>query len=173
MNEENYFFVNGQRGFDPSQGGHWSKWPIPAARVLMHNKEWEALRVLSCLITHLGFGKSADRAWPTIKTMVSETGMGKANIQVGIKTLILYGFIVKHKVRQGRYLRNEYQVLTACYKFQDMNEYAQLHAPSRSVKVSPNTRVNNHEITPAINPPIPLMEIQAIDYNSEDPFNIW
>ena len=173
MGEENYFFVNGQRGFDPSKGGLWSHWPIPAAQVLMHNQEWAALRVLACVVTHLGYGKSADRAWPSLKTISKETGMGKASIQTGIKTLILCGFIVKHKVRKGRYLSNEYQILAACYKYQDMNEHAQLRLPSRVVRVVPNDADNKLQITPAINSAeiIDLQETRNID--PEDPFLGW
>jgi len=173
MGEENYFFVNGQRGSDPSQGGLWSKWPIPAAQVLMHNQEWTALRVLTCLVTHLGYGKSADRAWPTIKTISKETGMGKASIQTGIKSLILYGFIVKHKVRKGRYLSNEYQILAACYKCQDMNAHAQQRLPSRLVRFVTNNADNKLQINAEINSAerIDLQEVRNFD--PEDPFLGW
>lgn len=173
MNKENYFFVNGQKGFDPSKGGLWSHWPIPAARVLMHNKEMAALRVLTCLITHLGYGKSANMAWPTLVTLSEESGMGKGKVQEGIKSLILFGFIQKHKKRHGRYWKNEYEILTACYKYQDMNEHAQQRLPSRLVRVVPSEAANKLQITPAIIPPTFHMQHEAIDYSQEDPFNIW
>jgi hypothetical protein len=173
MSEQNYSFVNGQRGFDPSKGGLWSHWPIPAAKVLMHNQEWAAIRVLTCLVTYLGYGKSANMVWPTIKTICAQTGLGKAKVQEGIKALIAYGFVVKSKKRTGKFPRNEYEILTACYKFQDMNEHAQQRLPNRLVRGVSNVADNKLQITPAINPPISLTEHQSIDYSLEDPFNIW
>jgi len=173
MSEQNYSFVKGQRGFDPSKGGLWSHWPIPAARVLVHNKELAALRVLTCLVTYLGFGKSANMAWPTLVTIGEETGMGKGKVQQGIKSLILFGFILKHKKRHGRYWKNEYEILTTCYKYQDMNEHAQQRLPSRVVRVVPNDADNELQITPAINSAeiIDLQEARNID--PEDPFLAW
>ena len=173
MNKENYFFVDGQRGFDPSKGGLWSKWPIPAAKVLMHNKEWAAIRVLTCLVTYLGYGKSANMVWPTIKTICAQTGLGKAKVQEGIKALVVYGFIWKSKKRTDKFPRNEYTILAACYKFQDMNEHAQQHAPSRTVRISPGAPANNHEITPAINPSetYDFKDPQSNDF--KDPFLDW
>jgi hypothetical protein len=173
MGEENYFFVNGQRGFDPSAGGLWSHWPVPAAHVLMHNQEWAALRVLTCLVTHLGYGKSADRAWPTIKTISKETGMGKASIQTGIKSLILYGFIVKHKVRKGRYLSNEYQILAACYKCQHMNAHAEKRLPSWLVRFVTNNADNKLQITTAINSAEIIDLQEGGNSDPEDPFFDW
>jgi hypothetical protein len=124
MNHENVYFINGQKGIDISKGGLYSPWPIPAAQVLMQNKEWAALRVLTCLITYLGYGKSSSLVWPRIETICNQTGLGKKSVQAGIKALITFGFIVKHKKPARRFQRNEYEILDACYNFDKMNEYA-------------------------------------------------
>ncbi len=132
MNLENVYFVNGQRGIDISKGGLYSPWPIPAAQVLMQNKEWAALRVLTCLITYLGYGKSSSLVWPRIETICSQTGLGKKSVQAGIKALITFGFILRHKRPARRFQRNEYEILDACYDFEKMNEYAKSKSSAKS-----------------------------------------
>lgn len=141
MNHENYYFINGQRGIDISKGGLYSPWPIPAAQVLMQNKEWAALRVLTCLITYLGYGKSSSLVWPRIETICNQTGLGKKSVQAGIKALITFGFILKHKKPARRFQRNEYEILSACYDFDKMNEYAKS-------KITAKARVKNNSGSP-------------------------
>jgi hypothetical protein len=119
MKNDEYFFVNGQRGINITKGGIYSPWPIPAAKILMANKDWPALQVLTCLITHLGYGKSSNLAFPSISTICKETGRGKGKVQEGIKSLVAHGFIRKRKQKAGRFSRNEYEILDTCYQMKE------------------------------------------------------
>lgn len=116
MKDKDYHFVNGQRGIRITANGMYAPWPIPAAKFLIQNKDWPALRVLTCLITYLGYGRSSNVAYPSIATICKESGQGKAKVQEGIKSLIKYGFILKHKKPAGRFKRNEYEILDTCYQ---------------------------------------------------------
>jgi hypothetical protein len=149
MIEEQVSFVNGIRTIDISKNGLYAPWPIPAAKVLAHNKEWAALHVLSCLVTYLGHGKSSNLVYPTIKTICESTGHGKATVQKGINQLVRYGFIVKEKRAAARFKRNYYQILSACYDYGKMNDYATIRFPPR--KEMSNHLVKN-QITTEINP---------------------
>lgn len=167
MKSENVYFINGRRGINISKGGLYSPWPIPAAQVLMQNKEWAALRVLTCLITYLGYGKSSSLVWPRIETICNQTGLGKKSVQAGIKALLAFGFILKHKRPARRFQRNEYEILDACYDFDKMNEYAKS-------KSSVTARVNkNPEKTSQIyiqHPNEPSNKLQH-DWQMDD--DIW
>lgn len=170
MIEENVSFINGIRTIEISKNGLYAPWPIPAVRVLTHNKEWAALHVLTCLITHLGLGKSSNVAYPTIKTICTSTGHGKATVQKGINALIRYGFIIKEKRSASKYKRNYYQILSACYDYSKMNEYASERKPpvkNRTIKT------NENQIIPTINsltpPPIAISQVDEESYwNSFD-----
>jgi hypothetical protein len=160
MKNNEYIFVNGQRGINITKGGIYSPWPVPAAKILMANKDWPALQVLTCLITHLGYGRSSNLAFPSISTICKETGRGKGKVQEGIKSLIAHGFIRKHKQKAGRFSRNEYEILDTCYQ----------------LKTDKNTEIKtnkNFEVTPTTYESDFDQFIQAPNNNSYESTDPW
>lgn len=171
VSEIPYTFSNGIRSIEISKNGLYAPWPIPAARVLVHNKEWAALHVLCCLVTYLGYGKSSNLVFPTIKTICESTGHGKATVQKAINLLARYGFIIKEKRATARFKRNYYQILSACFDYEKMNDYARMKSPPRNETA---THLHKNQINQQINSEqVPLVTASQIMSPLAADFDDW
>ena len=108
-------------------GGLYSMFPIPAYRVLIAADEHIAKDVLTCFVSHLGYGKSSNCVWPSISKICKESKHGRTAVVSGYRTLVDFGFIRvgKYKMRNG--WGNKYYFQESCFHFHKMNEKAMSH----------------------------------------------
>ena len=105
-------------------GGLYSPFPIPAYHVLIEAKEHVAKDVLTCFVSHLGYGKSSNCVWPSISLIAKESRHSKSAVIRGHRVLAEFGFIKvgKYKGRNG--WGNRYYFQPSCYHTQQMNKHA-------------------------------------------------
>jgi len=108
-------------------GGLYSMFPILAYRVLIAAEEHIAKDVLTCFVSHLGYGKSSNCVWPSITLIAKESERTRTSVVSGYRTLVEYGFIKvgKYKGRNG--WGNKYYFQESCYHLHKMNELAKSH----------------------------------------------
>ena len=75
--------------------GLYTPFPVHAYNILAEAKEHAARDVLTCLISHLGYGKKNRMVKPAYPTICRKTGRGRGSVSKGIRTLEEFGFIRK------------------------------------------------------------------------------
>ena len=103
-------------------GSLWAALPIPACRVLTYAGYQKASLVLYALVLH-----TSDRSrvvFPSRATITKYSGVGKNSITGAIKTLEKFEFVKVKKIPKGRTYRNEYEVLRACFHWDEFNPLA-------------------------------------------------
>lgn len=108
-------------------GGLYSMFPIPAYRVLVAANEHIAKDVLTCLVSHLGYGKSSNCVWPSLTLIAKESKRHRSSVVSGYRTLVEYGFIKVGKYKSRNGWANKYYFQEACYHVHKMNEKALSH----------------------------------------------
>ena len=104
------------------KGGLYSAFPIPAYQVLGKAKEYQAQKVLLCLVSHLGKGSNC--VYPSYTTIAKSCGMSRNSISAGLTVLFEYGFIKIFRFREGKKSRSKYYIQNACWDSSLMNEKA-------------------------------------------------
>ena len=67
------------------RGGLYSPFPIPAYQVLGKAKQYQAQKVLLCLVSHLGKGSNC--VYPSYTTIAKSCGMSRNSISAGLTVL--------------------------------------------------------------------------------------
>ena len=106
------------------RGGLYSIFPILAYQVLIEAGEHVAKDVLTCFVSHLGYGKSSNCVWPSISTICREARHSRSAVIRGHRVLAEFGFIKvgKYKSRSG--WANRYYFQPACFHSYLMNDKA-------------------------------------------------
>jgi hypothetical protein len=104
------------------RGGLYSPFPIPAYQVLGKAKQYQAQKVLLCLVSHLGKGSNC--VYPSYTTIAKSCGMSRNSISAGLTVLFEYGFIKIFRFREGKKSRSKYYLQNACWDSSLMNEIA-------------------------------------------------
>ena len=102
------------------KGGLYSAFPIPAYQVLGKAKEYQAQKVLLCLVSHLGKGSNC--VYPSYTTIARSCGMSRNSISAGLTVLFEYEFIKIFRFREGKKSRSKYYIQNACWDSSLMNE---------------------------------------------------
>ena len=102
-------------------GGLYSALPIPAYRVLGRAKEFQAQRVLICLISFQG--SAGTEVFPSYDQINKSCGIGRNQIRKALNVLVDYGFvkIFNHRT-EGNKERNLYYIQECVYKVHLMKE---------------------------------------------------
>lgn len=103
-------------------GGLYAPLPIPAYQVLARAKEFQAQRVLLCIVSHLG--SNGFLSFPSYKTIATESGVGRNAIKRSLDILVEYGFIKVFTIREGKRKRNQYFVQQSAFNSGLMNKFA-------------------------------------------------
>lgn len=115
-------YEENESGPQIKKGGLYSAFPIPAYQVLGKAKEYQAQKVLLCLVSHLGKGSNC--IYPSYTTIARSCGMSRNSISAGLTVLFEYGFIKIFKFREGKKSRSKYYIQNACWDSSLMNEIA-------------------------------------------------
>jgi predicted Rdx family selenoprotein len=112
------------RSEDPrlGPGSLYAKIPIPACRALTYAGQVKASQVLFALSLHSS--GSNPIVFPNRKTIVKYSGVGKDSISEALKVLVKFGFIKISYIKVGRTSRNQYEILRACFHWDELNEVA-------------------------------------------------
>lgn len=109
--------------FKISRGALWTHFPIPAYQVLGRAQEYNAQRVLLCLVSHLGKGSRV--VYPSYDTIARESGVrNRKTINRSLKTLAEFGFIQVYAFREGRKKRARYLIKDCAWMSYKMNHVA-------------------------------------------------
>lgn len=113
-----------RRSEDPrlGPGSLYAKIPIPACRALTNAGQVKASQVLFALSLHSSGANPI--VFPKRSTIVKYSGVGKDSISEALKVLVKFGFVKISYVKFGRTHRNEYEILRACFHWDDFNEIA-------------------------------------------------
>ena len=112
-------------------GNFYSPLPIPAYQVLAKAKEYNAQRVLMCLVSHMGYKNRC--VWPSYSTIMRESGVrNRSTVSKALTTLVEYGFIKVFQLREGKQERNKYYLQGCCWNPSYMNSKARAHRPARA-----------------------------------------
>ena len=103
-------------------GSLYSIIPIPACRALTYAGHVKASQVLFALSLHSSGAHPV--VFPSRATIKKYSGVGKNSISEALKVLQKFGFIKISYVKVGRTHRNEYEILRACFHWDEMNEIA-------------------------------------------------
>ena len=112
------------RSEDPrlGPGSLYAKIPIPACRALTYAGQVKASQVLFALSLHSSGANPI--VFPSRATIKKYSGVGKNSISEALKVLVKFGFIKISYVKVGRTYRNEYEILRACFHWDELNEIA-------------------------------------------------
>ena len=102
--------------------GLWSHFPIPAYQVLARQKEWQAQKVLACLVSYLGDGGLS--VWPSYDAIVERCGISRSGIRPALDVLVENGFIKIGHWNEGVKERNKYYFQECCWDTSKMNKFA-------------------------------------------------
>jgi hypothetical protein len=105
--------------------GLWSPFPIPAYKVLEKQKEWQAQRVLTCLVSFLG--DSGFTVWPSYDAISARCGISRNGIRPALNVLSDNGFIKIGQWNEGKKERNKYYLQASCWESSKMNKFASAH----------------------------------------------
>jgi hypothetical protein len=108
-------------------GGLYSMFPILAYRVLIAAEEHIAKDVLTCFVSHIGYGKSSNCVWPSITLICKESKHTRSSVVRGYRVLVEFGFIRTGKYKGRNGWGNKYYLQDACYHLHKMNEMAKSH----------------------------------------------
>ena len=113
-----------RRSEDPrlGPGSLYAKIPIPACRALTYAGQVKASQVLFALSLHSS--GSNPIVFPSRATIVKYSGVGKDSISEALKVLVKFGFIKISYIKVGRTYRNQYEILRACFHWDELNEVA-------------------------------------------------
>jgi hypothetical protein len=112
-------------------GSLYSALPIPAYQVLAKAKEYNAQRVLMCLVSHMGFNNRC--VWPSYPTIMAESGVRNRNtVSKAITTLVEFGFVKTFHIREGKRERTKYFLEGSCWNGAFMNERARPYRPAKA-----------------------------------------
>ena len=103
-------------------GSLWSALPIPACRALTYAGQIKASQVLFALALHSSGVSTV--VFPSRATIKKYSGVGKNSISEALQVLKKFGFIKISYVKVGRTHRNEYEILRACFHWDEFNEIA-------------------------------------------------
>lgn len=104
-------------------GSLYSAFPIPSYQVLAKAKEYNAQRVLMCLVSHMGHNNRC--VWPSYPTIMFESGVRNRNtVSRSISTLVEFGFVKTFHIREGKKERTKYFIQGSCWNSAFMNEKA-------------------------------------------------
>ena len=82
-------------------GNLYSPHPILAYDVLAAAKEYNAQRVLMCLVRHMGYNNRC--VWPSYPTIAAKSGVRNYNtISRSITVLVEFGFVKTYHYREGK-----------------------------------------------------------------------
>lgn len=110
--------------------GLYTPFPPHAYRILIKAREHIAKDVLTCLVSHLGHGKTNKAVNPSYTTICRESGRGRASVASGIRTLEEFGFIKTFKYRTAHNIRrNRYYIQESCYHAHLMSDKARAFLP--------------------------------------------
>jgi hypothetical protein len=102
-------------------GGLYSALPIPAYRVLAKDKEFQAQRVLICLISYQG--SAGMQVFPSYDQINKSCGIGRNQIRKALDVLEDYGFVkIFKRRREGNREQNLYYIQECVYKVHLMRE---------------------------------------------------
>jgi hypothetical protein len=113
------------------KGGLYSAFPIPAYQILGRAKEFQAQKILLCLVSHLGMGTNC--VFPSYTRIAKSCGVGRNAISAGLTVLFEYGFIKIYKYREGKQSRSKYYIQNSCWDTSLMNSKARRHQFLNSV----------------------------------------
>jgi hypothetical protein len=102
--------------------GLWSHFPIPAYQVLARQREWQAQKVLVCLVSFLG--SDGFCVYPSYGTIARTCGIGENGIFKALGVLEENGFIKTFRFREGKKSRNKYFLQESCWDTSKMNATA-------------------------------------------------
>ena len=105
-------------------GGLYSLFPIPAYHVLIEANEHVAKDVLTCFVSHLGYGKSSNCVWPSITLISKEARHSRQAVVRGHRVLTEFGFIKVGKYKSKNGWANRYYFQPSCYHSAQMNKLA-------------------------------------------------
>lgn len=113
-----------RRSEDPrlGPGSLYAKIPIPACRALTYAGQVKASQVLFALSLHSSGANPI--VFPSRSTITKYSGVGKDSISEALKVLVKFGFIKIAYIKVGRTYRNEYEILRACFHWDELNEVA-------------------------------------------------
>lgn len=112
-------------------GSLYSALPIPAYQVLARAKEYNAQRVLMCLVSHMGYKNRC--VWPSYPTIMAESGVRNRNtVSKSITTLVEFGFVKTFHIREGKRERTKYFLQGSCWNDAFMNERAKCFRPAQA-----------------------------------------
>jgi len=113
-----------RRSEDPrlGPGSLYAKIPIPACRALTYAGQVKASQVLFALSLHSS--GSNPIVFPSRATIAKYSGVGKDSISEALKVLVKFGFIKISYIKVGRTYRNQYEILRACFHWDELNEIA-------------------------------------------------
>jgi hypothetical protein len=104
-------------------GNLYSAFPIPAYQVLAKAREYNAQRVLLCLISHMGYSNRC--VWPSYSTIMSASGVrNRSTLSKAITTLVEFGFVKIFHIREGLRERTKYYLQGSCWNSSLMSERA-------------------------------------------------
>ena len=113
-----------RRSEDPrlGPGSLYAKIPIPACRALTNAGQVKASQVIFALSLHSSGTNPI--VFPKRETIVKYSGVGKDSISEALKVLVKFGFIKISYIKVGRTYRNQYEILRACFHWDELNEVA-------------------------------------------------
>jgi len=113
-----------RRSEDPrlGPGSLYAKIPIPACRALTNAGQVKASQVIFALSLHSSGANPI--VFPKRATIVKYSGVGKDSISEALKVLVKFGFIKISYIKVGRTYRNQYEILRACFHWDELNEVA-------------------------------------------------
>ena len=111
--------------FNIKPGGMYAPFPIPAHQVLIRLRDHQALRILTCMISHLG--SNGWEVYPSYTTISYEAGVSRNSIRKSLDLLVEMGFIKIGTWREGKKDRNTYFIQEAAYNSGLMNKYAKTY----------------------------------------------
>jgi hypothetical protein len=110
--------------------GLWAPYPIPAIQVLAAQKEWQAMRVLSALISYMG--DNGYKVYPTYDQISARCGVARNGIRKALNVLELNGFIITMKYYYDKKAHNVYFIQECAWESSKMNSYARQFRPKRA-----------------------------------------
>ena len=105
------------------KGGLYSPLPIPAYKILGKTKQYNAQRVLTCLISHLGYRQKA--VFPSYDQIAALSGVRRNDIKSALDDLIELGFIKVFQYWNNDRRFNKYYIQESCFKPHLMGEKGQ------------------------------------------------
>jgi DNA-binding transcriptional ArsR family regulator len=104
------------------KGSLWAAFPIPAFQVLSNAGEYQAQKVLTALLMHMGMNSNC--IWPSYTQIARNVGMSRTSISKALTVLYNFGFIRIGRFAEGKHWRSRYYIQPGCYTSGSMNSLA-------------------------------------------------